>query len=320
MRLNNTKGFTLIEFIVVFAISGVLAIGLYMAYRSNIRSFNVNQDILEMQMNARTAISTITRDLRMVGFGSKILYKPFHPEGAVYNSLYLDPSHNDEFNSNLVFFKSGNNSSNDTTAERSDSIAVTYGSRYIGKISSIIDQKTITLDDTSILSDNVTKYQHYNIYIFPDAYQENFQISNKSGTTLTLQQNHHAQIQDECYLLQSKYIRLVDHNIRIDNNISLSTANNDIVENIEAMEFQFALDSNNNGSIEPGEWQNNFSSNNVFDIKGFKIFILARTANTDPDYIDTQIYSMADQTFGPFNDHYHRLLLTSTVIPRNLYY
>ncbi len=318
--IKTDKGFTLVEFLVAFVVSTLLATGLYIAYRSNYRTFNVNQDILEMQMNARIAVDTITRSLRLVGFGSKKLYETNHPEGTQYYELEVpDSSFGIDFSSKLIFFKPGI-SSNTTTDARSDAIAITYASRYIGKITNVIDENTVILDDTSRLSTNATKYQKYNIYIYPNPYQENQKLLNLAGNTLTFTGRHHASIDDECYLLTSNYIHIVDNNLRIDHNIAPSSANNDIADNIEAFQLQIALDTNNNGVIESSEWQNTLTDQEIMQVKGFKIFILAKTKNPDPDFTDKATYIMADQTFGPYNDHFHRLLLTTTVIPRNLTY
>ncbi len=317
--LTDSKGFTLIEFLVAFVVSTLLATGLYIAYKSNYRSFNVSQDILEMQMNGRTALAAVSRTLRLVGFGSRQLYSNSRPEDITYNSLTEDPSYSDDFSSKLIFFKPAT-SNNGTAEERSDAIAVAYASRYVGKINSVVDDTTIVLDDASALSTNATIYQKYNIYIYPDPYQQNYKLSSLSGNTLTFTQTHHAQVGDDCYLLKSKFIHIVDNNLRIDDNISPSSANNDVAENIEAIQFQVAIDQNSDGVIDSSEWQDSLSDQQIPNVKGFRIFILARTANPDPDYTDTQTYQMADQTFGPFNDNYHRMLLTATVIPRNLYY
>ncbi len=312
------KGFTLVEFLVAFVVSSLLATGLYIAYRSNYRSFNVTQDMLEMQMNARTVVSEITRSLRMVGFGSKRLFEQDHPEDVQYNPLSEDSSYSENFASKLIFFKPAT-STNGTATERADALAIVYASRYIGKIVSIVDPHTVVLDDASALSTNATSYPIYNIYIYPDPYQGNHKLANISGNTLTFVNQHHAQVNDECYLLESNFIHLVNNSIRIDHNVAPSSANNNIVENIETIQFQIALDQNNNGIIEDSEWQNFLSDQDILKVRGLKIFVLARSANQDPDYVDNKTYTVADQTFGPFNDHFHRMLLTTAIIPRNLY-
>lgn len=66
MRLD--AGFTLIELMIAIAIFSLVITGVIGAYWEQLRSHNTQQQILEMQQNARAAMHYITRELRMAGY------------------------------------------------------------------------------------------------------------------------------------------------------------------------------------------------------------------------------------------------------------
>lgn len=66
MRLD--EGFTLLELMVAMAIFSVVIAGVIGAYYEQLRSHNTQQQILEVQQNARAAMYYITRELRMAGY------------------------------------------------------------------------------------------------------------------------------------------------------------------------------------------------------------------------------------------------------------
>lgn len=67
MKMNN-KGFTLIEILVVLAISGIVLGAIYQTYHSQQKSYIVQEEIAKMQQNLRAAMFMITSELRMAGF------------------------------------------------------------------------------------------------------------------------------------------------------------------------------------------------------------------------------------------------------------
>lgn len=68
-KCNNGKGFTLIELLVAVMLSGMVVTAMYSLYVSQNKSYTVQDQVAEMQQNARVAMDKIVRDLRMAGFG-----------------------------------------------------------------------------------------------------------------------------------------------------------------------------------------------------------------------------------------------------------
>ena len=63
------KGLTLIELLVAMAITGILGAGIYRTFTGQQHTYEVQEQVVDMQQNVRMAISRMTRELRMAGFG-----------------------------------------------------------------------------------------------------------------------------------------------------------------------------------------------------------------------------------------------------------
>ena len=65
---NNKGGFTLIELMIAMVISSFVMAAIYSTYRAQLRSHITQQALVEMQQNARAAMFTMERDIKMAGY------------------------------------------------------------------------------------------------------------------------------------------------------------------------------------------------------------------------------------------------------------
>jgi prepilin-type N-terminal cleavage/methylation domain-containing protein len=84
--LKGSKGISLIELMVALVISAILIAALYRTFIGQQKTYTVQEQVVDMQQNARVAISKMIRDIRMAGFGNvnkDVLYAmPGHPVNA----------------------------------------------------------------------------------------------------------------------------------------------------------------------------------------------------------------------------------------------
>lgn len=66
--MGNQKGVTLIELIVVLIIFGVVVGGIYRVFIAQTKAYSVQDQVVEVQQNIRSAMEMLLRDLRMAGY------------------------------------------------------------------------------------------------------------------------------------------------------------------------------------------------------------------------------------------------------------
>ncbi len=66
---KRSPGFTLVEMLVVLMLTGIVTAGLYQVFAAGRRSHEIGKNLIEMQQNARVAISSLTDDFRHVSYG-----------------------------------------------------------------------------------------------------------------------------------------------------------------------------------------------------------------------------------------------------------
>ena len=66
---RNKSGFTMVELLVVLAISSIVLTLMYQTYSAQLKSHTTQQELVEMQQNMRAALYLMEREIRMAGYG-----------------------------------------------------------------------------------------------------------------------------------------------------------------------------------------------------------------------------------------------------------
>lgn len=96
--------------------------------------------------------------------------------------------------------------------------------------------------------------------------------------------------------------------------------NLEVADGIETMRILFGVDSDGNGELD--QWVNSNALATAADwesVLAAQVFLLVR-GDQDNSYTDTRTYAVGDITAGPFNDNFHRSVMTATVSLRNPLY
>ena len=79
-QVLNRKGVTLVELMVALVISAVVIGGIYKVFILQTKTYAVQDQVMDVQQNTRTAMEVLLRDLRMTGFdddnGSSLIAIP----------------------------------------------------------------------------------------------------------------------------------------------------------------------------------------------------------------------------------------------------
>jgi prepilin-type N-terminal cleavage/methylation domain-containing protein len=69
-EIKREKGLTLIELLIAMAISAILIAAIYRTFIRQQKTYTVQEQVVDMQQNARVAINRMMREIRMAGFGN----------------------------------------------------------------------------------------------------------------------------------------------------------------------------------------------------------------------------------------------------------
>jgi hypothetical protein len=103
---------------------------------------------------------------------------------------------------------------------------------------------------------------------------------------------------------------------------NVSTA--EVAEGIEALQFEFGWDDNENGEIEDAEFIDD-PTGSEDEVRAVRVYLLSRTLKADPNYTDPNTqYTLGlnppnhTLTLTEEDRHYHRQLFVETVMVRNM--
>ncbi|MBI5374253.1 MAG: prepilin-type N-terminal cleavage/methylation domain-containing protein [Candidatus Schekmanbacteria bacterium] len=294
---KSYKGFTLIEIMVSVVLASIILVTLYSLFTSQQKTYNSQDLIVEMQQNVRTALDTMVRDLRTMGYGIPTVSNPSAIEAitsATENSITFKVDM-DDVSASLVsdYTAPGTTLSVNTVSDSSSSY-------YYGRFSA---------GDTIYITDG---YKWNSTMISASA------VGSLTITPLT------------DYFPAGSVLHVI-HSITFSQSPSnhlhsTSTSTNKItrsidggsaqpvVDDIDYLEFKY-YDENDNllGSVTPYKGVA-LSSSEKNSVRKIKVLVIARTMREDPYYKDSGTYNCGDT----YSDRYHRITLESDIKLRNI--
>lgn len=341
-RISN-RGFTLVELMVTLAMTALLVTAMYALFGDQEKVYATEEQIIQMQQNARVAMEMISRDVRMAGFfgcgfssstnftdtvrntNGDILFNMAPITGL--DNLGGQNSYGAESGTDLLVLSyADQNTSSQVDAPPMNNSAAsihlsTAGILNIGDIAVVTD-----CTYTSVFQ--ITNLQYSGQSVVHDTNQGG---GNPDPANSTKDLGHVYEPGSRMYKLAQKYY-WVDSNLQLHvanggYNATLSKWQPDnqeaaIADNIENLQLEYGVDTDGNGT--PDQWHNatDVTSGNFWNkVVAVRIYILARTARQEKDYINRHSYSVPDssdpQTLGPYNDGYHRYFLVRSVALRN---
>lgn len=92
----------------------------------------------------------------------------------------------------------------------------------------------------------------------------------------------------------------------------------DLAEGVEELRLLFGYDGDGDGEVDTYSSLADIDDANWSGVESVEVFMLVRNATQDAQYTDSKTYRLGNDTVGPLNDHYRRLISHSSVSLRNL--
>ncbi len=318
--MRNQSGFTLVELLIALVLSVVIVGAVYATFNSQQKSFNVTNQKVDMQQQGRAAMNLLMRDLRMAGY----LVPPAKAIRAVNNAitnattpvsdaitvLYADQT----FDGFTVISSSGAPPSSITVEVQTGGSFATSNNDYLNK--NII---LVTSDESHSVIRNVTA-------VSGSGTQRTFTLGNLDTSLSSISpafdsssDNSASYTDGSAYMLTIRTYDIQSNTLYInDHNDGTSTGTRQpLAEEAEILQFDFHM-SDNSTQADPTS-----GSYTIDQIRAIRVYLLMKNVVQDPDYVDTNTYSLGagNVTFTPGGSTilkpYRRRLLTSLLRLRN---
>jgi prepilin-type N-terminal cleavage/methylation domain-containing protein len=345
----STRAFSLPELMITLVVSGLLVTGIVGGYVVQKRSYEDEAGMIDMQMNGRLAMDRAAEVIRNAGLGCIDNFPPKDNQtlqGAFnnYTRVFTVQDRND--GPDVVTVVSGRRSRTVVESLGADHVVVEDiknpndvpffdldKNRYIFFSPQGENQflEVLGVDESTRevrLSAPCTTLNNEFCTI-----REGDNVFRVNAFTITLDQNG-AEIIDvdddgsvvdrdgdpfpDLYIYSNTTDLIPDMDMAGVGQANVSSA--EVAEGIEALQFRFGWDVNENGEIEEAEFVDD-PTGNEDDVRAVRIYLLSRTLSPDPNYTDPNAnYTLANYTLTLAADDfkYHRQLFVETVMVRNL--
>ena len=309
----NVQGFTLVELLVAMFITLLVMGTIFLTFKSQQDSYVIQDQITATQQNLRSAMYVLTRDIQMAGY-----YTNFDTD--TYTRDWDDLDGDNEIIRPLLFSRNNvADGGGDNIKDNTDVIIIvkasSEGRRLVAgedATAGIITLTSRDLDgDGDDDLDNTGK--KYGILAKEDvSAAEFFEVDSAAGNITPpggLTQNYDV---GDWIFRADVIIYRIDENATNPSlrrrNVGSDNGYQVVAENIDNLQFRYLLSD--------GTWTHNPAGQEP-NVRAVEISLLARTANTNRGYTDTNTYNIGDVSPTP-NDAYRRKLLCSIVKTRNI--
>jgi prepilin-type N-terminal cleavage/methylation domain-containing protein len=290
-RLRACKGLTLIELLVAMAISAVLIAAIYRTFMGQHKTYMVQEQVVDMQQNARVAINRMMREIRMAGFGNVSSVLPnFTANDGPFNDI-INPSDN----KNII------------DGQITDQVTIIGAFEQISTLTSEATPGTNTIQ----LAGQASEFDLANRKYVCIGGLETHTISNISpgGNTITLNENVVNRFPIDTPVFK---VKAITYQLRKDNrnpNTPVLTREDQtdgggsqvVAENIDNLQFRYVLEdgSESDSPTDPSR------------IRMVRVTVHARTSFSDLEF-------KSDPEFKVGVGGFRRRTITSNILVRNM--
>jgi hypothetical protein len=347
--LRSTEAFSLTELMVTLVVSGLLVTGIAGGYLVQKRSYEDEASLIDMQLNGRLATDRVAEIIRNAGLGCKDNFPPTKNDTLQgvfqnYTEVFTVKDRND--GPDVLTVVSG---------LRRRTVVETVGPDHVvlQEIENPNGVAFFDLDKSRYIFFSPQGSNEYLEVLSVDEMSRQVRLSAPCTTTtnefcsikegdnvfrvnaytMTLDQNggeiidvdgdgsvadRDGDLVPDLYIYSNTRDLIPDHDVTGFGQANISSA--EVAQGIEALQFRFGWDANENGEIEDVEFVDD-PTGNEGDVRAVRVFLLSRTLTPEPNYTDPNAsYTLGNHTLTLNTDErkYHRQLFVETVMVRNL--
>lgn len=312
MNKRTNQGFTLIELIVSLGLGLAFVAGSIAIFIQINRSMNQDEEISRVLENGRFVIRLMTRDIAMSGFWGKYLDVETTTE---HSSVAIGTDCGDGVNP-WALELDGQQFLNDATTA---TVAATFGclpSADIVAGSDIIALKRVA--DTPTADADIVSGR---MYMRTNGATAEMFLGGGASTPPALGGTE----SNWEYMPQVYYLR--DYSVTATDGIPTlcratlasgsppNMANECLVDGVENIQIEFGIDTDD-------DYIANYyiagpSAAEVFDAVAIRLYVLVRSVNQVPSYLNDKTYTLGSTTVGAANDNFFRRVFGTTLVLRN---
>ncbi len=263
-RLKGYRGLTLIELLVALAISAILTAALYRTFIGQHRTYTAQEQVVDMQQNARVAINHMMREIRMAGFGNVLnVFPPGHLPFVTLGGFFQD------------IINPGDNVNN--VGQHDDQITIIAAFEQVSTL-----RDPANRGDTIVLEGGANQFNLFTKRYICIGGLETHIVRWISGNTITLESDllfNHA-VGTPVYKVKAINYRLRwDHRnpnmpVLTRGDLTDGGGSQVVAENIDNLQFSYILDdgSQTDSPVDPSK------------IRMVKVTVTARTSMSDPEF------------------------------------
>lgn len=277
---DHPSGFSLTELLVVIVMFGILSTAAYNLFREQSRINRTQQDFVEMQSNARSAMQTIIKEFSHAGFGCTDSFSVGKSINVISNFIIPSSDIDDRFNANPPY---------------PDSLTLVFGYKHIGNVTESIHDNSTIKDKVKVVSTEnnafATSSSHnFRKYIsfYPSTQPNDFFVgigSSSSGTT-TLSIDPEV----ERLKIGAKVFRVTPTRYFVENEelkiqqIYDSEPEETLIFNVQDFQLAYSVDGTN--------WIETPDPTQLRNIKAIWIYLLLKSEHREPGYQESRNFTL----------------------------
>lgn len=347
--IGSARAFSLPELMVTLVVSGLLVTGIVSGYLVQKTSYEDEASLIDMQMNGRLATDRVAEIIRSAGLGCRDSFPPKDNqilEGVFgnYTQVFTVTDRNngpdvlsvvsglrrrtvvETLGADHVILESIENPNGASFFDLDKSRYIFFSPQGSNKFLEVLSVDAMTREVRLSAPCTTTTNEFCSI-------KEGDNVFRVNAYTMTLDQNggeiidvdddgsvvdRDGDLVPDLYIYANTRDLIPDYDLAGAGQANVSSA--EVAQGIEALQFQFGWDTNENGEVEDAEFVDDPTGNEA-DVRAVRVYLLSRTLSPDPNYTDPNTsYTLANHTLTLDTDarKYHRQLFVETVMVRNM--